>query len=103
MNANTWHKIKETRRTYYFPEGEFVVNNPEWLYISSNGTHYLTSDDDKSRVIVPTGFVSMRIDVPAAEDWVFPPPVFPPYKVKVNNGFDIIPNQYNPNSETYRG
>jgi hypothetical protein len=108
MNSNTWHKIRETRRTYFFPEGEFVVDYPEWLYISSNGTHYLTSDDDRARVIVPSGFVSIRIDVEESGDWIFPPPVFPPYKHKDATTGKVIsvPNPKSiiyPHTETLRG
>ena len=52
----------EKARIYYFPRDEKVVLRDVYeLIVSSSGTHYLRTKDEKSHII-PVGWIHIEID-----------------------------------------
>ena len=56
----------ESKRTYVFPAGEMVVDQPQALKVSASGGHRLTTFDNKA-VYIPPGFIGIEIDGQWAE------------------------------------
>ena len=72
-----WTEINEIQRRYRMPDGsEVVIDNPDAIFISKSRTHYVSSDDDTERIIVPWPFHAIHSKVEDSSDWIYPPPRF---------------------------
>lgn len=71
-----WTKLKERKRVYYFPDNsKITVEKPSAIYISNEGTHYISYNEDTQRLIIKNTFLCICIDVENAQDWVHPKPI----------------------------
>jgi len=65
VTRNMWLDVKETSRTYVYPEGRFCVEKVSKLRVSSGGSHYLETLSGQ-KVIARCGWMVILID---AEEW----------------------------------
>lgn len=71
---NSWTKVKETSRTYFHNNGKVRIENPSAIFISPSRTHYISTNDDTTRTIVPWPFNAIELEVEKSSDWVYPEP-----------------------------
>ena len=71
-----WTKVKERSRTYYFPDESVIhIDNPEAVYVSTEGTHYVSLKNDIQRIVIKNSFHCMSIEVEDGQDWIHPKPI----------------------------
>ena len=67
MNKEDFIIIRETSRTYHFPNGSVTIYGGCEINVSEDGTHRINTHNNKKHII-PTGWIHIEL---VADEWTF--------------------------------